>query len=207
MKRTMLVMMVFIAAFSNVSAQFTAGAKVGLNRTKEYYGRKIMDEDIDFRTGLNAGIYGKYGLSDRFDVQAELLYSQQGYKSSVPLTDVGGTAIVGGYKALSHYLNVPVLLKYYPFNRIYIEAGPQVGFCLGYTYSSGHKEYDEALKTLDTDYNTVDFSLAGGIGLYIGYGLSFNARYIHGFTKTVPHYQDGKNRTIQFSLAYDLWEL
>jgi hypothetical protein len=205
MKRTILVMMLFIAVSSSVSAQFLIGPKVGLNRTKEYYGRKILDEDVDFRTGLNAGIFGKYVLSELFDVQAELLYSQQGYKSNVPLTDIGGNAIVGGYKALSHYLTVPVLLKYYPFTRIYLEAGPQVGFCLDYKYSSGHKEYDKALKAQDTDYNTVDFSLTGGLGFYNGYGLSVNARYIHGFTKTRPQYLDGKNRVIQFSLAYDLW--
>ena len=118
MKKTMLVIMLFVAVFGRVSAQLTIGPKAGLNISKEYYGIKGVDEDVDFRTGLNAGVFGRYEISDKFDIQAELLYSQQGYKSTVPLADIGGITLTEGYKSLSHYLNVPVLLKYYPFNRV-----------------------------------------------------------------------------------------
>ena len=59
MKKTALVIALFIVV-SNVSAQFTIGPKVGLNLSKEYLGIKAFDEDTDFKSGLNAGVFGKY---------------------------------------------------------------------------------------------------------------------------------------------------
>ncbi|MDR2916022.1 MAG: PorT family protein [Tannerella sp.] len=204
MKKTFLIIALLIVVHHGISAQFVIGPKVGLNVSKEYFGKKIIDEDVDFRTGLNAGVFGKYEINKIFDIQVELLYSQQGYKDNVDIIDYGGGVISEGYKILSHYLNVPVLLKYYPVKRFYIEAGPQVGFCLNSKLSGENKEIDNELNSLKLDYNTVDFSLAGGIGVHVGYGLTANVRYSHGFTKTLSD-SDWKNRVIQFSLAYDLW--
>ena len=197
MKKTFLIIALLIIVLNGLSAQFVIGPKVGLNVSKEYFGEHLIDDEVDFRMGLNAGVFGKYKINTIFDIQAELVYSQQGFKNNI-LVDIDGTAITEGYKTLSHYLNVPVLLKYYPIKRFYIEAGPQVGFCLDYKLSAGNIDVN------DIDYNTVDFSLAGGIGVCVGYGLTANVRYSHGFTKTVPD-ADWKNRVILFSLAYDLW--
>ena len=198
MKKTAFIIALFIVAINSASAQFTIGPKVGLNISKEYFGKEPIDEDVAFITGLNAGMFGRYEISNRFGIQTELLYSQQGYKYNIPLMDYGGKTILDGYKRLSHYLNIPVLLKYYPLKRVYIEAGPQIGFHLNSKLSP------EELEDIDElGYNTVDFSLAGGIGVNIGYGLSVNARYNHGFTKTLKG-SDWKNRVIQISLAYDL---
>ena len=185
---------------NSVSAQFTIGPKVGLNLSNEYSGIKPIDESNNYKTGLNAGIFGKYEINDIFDIQAELLYSQQGFKSDIKLFDYGGTILEDDFKILSQYLNIPVVLKYYPFKRFYIEAGPQIGICFNSKISPGDIDIKEAF---DTNYNTV-FSLVGGIGVNIGYGLSVNARYNHGFTKTYSE-SDFKSRVIQFSLTYDLW--
>lgn len=199
MKKIVLII-ALILIVNNVSAQFTIGPKVGLNVSKEYFGKKAVDDDVDFRMGLNAGVFGRYKISRKFDIQAELLYSQQGYKHDISLVDIGGSVIVDGCKVLSHYLNVPVLLKYYPIKNLFIEVGPQIGFCFDSKIPSEYKGMDD----FDLDYNTVDFSLAGGIGVYLGYGLSFDVRYNHGFTKTVKS-SEWENRVIQFSLAYDLF--
>ncbi len=204
MKKAFLIIALLVIVLNSISAQFVVGPKVGLNISKEHFGKKAFDEDVDFRTGLNAGVFGRYEINNIFDVQAELLYSQQGFKRDVPLINYNGIAITEGYKTLSHYLNVPVLLKYYPIKLLYIEAGPQIGFCLNSKLSWENKEIDEELNNLKLDYNTVDFSLVGGIGVHVGYGLTANVRYSHGFTKTLSD-SDWKNRVIQFSLAYDLW--
>lgn len=198
MKKTIFII-AFLAVISHVSAQFTIGPKIGLNISKEH-GEKLLDEDVDFRTGFNAGVFGRYEIGNKFDIQAELLYSQQGYKSDLPVIDYGGTKIFNRYKVLSHYLNVPVILKYYPVKNLFIEAGPQIGFCIDSKISPEDKD----LEKLDIPYNTVDFSLAGGIGVYLGQGFSFNARYNHGFTETMEK-SKWKNRVIQLSLTYDLF--
>ena len=201
MKKIILIIALFISIINIANAQFTIGPKLGLNISKEYVGIEGIDETVDFKNGINAGIFGKYMMSDKFDIQAELLYSQQGYKCNIPLVDYGGIAITDGYKLSSHYLNIPLLLKYYPLERIYIEAGPQAGFCFS-TKVSPIENKDDI--TLNRDYNTVVFLLVGGVGVDIGYGLSLNARYNHGLTHTLPN-TTWKNRVIQISLLYDLW--
>ena len=198
MKKTALIItLLLIVVVNNVSAQITIGPKVGLNMSKEYFGVKAFNETVDFKAGINVGAFGKYKINDNFDVQTELLYSQQGHKSNIPLIDLSGTPIVNGYTILSHYLNVPLLLKYNPINCLSIEIGPQAGFLLDSKISPD--DYAD----IDLDYNTVDFSLVGGVGLNIGHGLSVNARYNHGFTETFSMTK-GKNRVFQFSLTYDL---
>jgi len=204
MRRTILVIALLITAVSSTFAQFTIGPKIGLNMTKEYAGIEGIDEDVDFKLGLNIGLFGRYGINDRFNMQAEVLYSQQGYKSDIILADINGALQGIGYKASSHYLNIPLSLRFYLLKRFYIEAGPQIGFCIDSNFSSDNADVENAMKELNTDYNTLDFSLAGGIGYDIGYGLSINARYVHGFTKTLTE-SPWKNRVIQLSIAYDLW--
>ena len=200
MKKLVLIISLLVIVINSISAQFTIGPKVGLNISKEYYGMEPIDEEVDFRNGFTAGAFGRYKINDKFDIQTELLYSQQGFKNNIQTMDYGGITIVDGYKMLSHYLNIPVVLKFYPFKHIYVEAGPQVGFCLNTNVSSDYID-----ENFDINYNTVDFSLAGGIGVNIGYGLSVNARYNHGFMHTLPD-SKWKNRVIQFSLSYDLWD-
>ena len=201
MKKVALAISLFIIFISNASAQFTVGSKIGLNLSKEYHEIKTIRESADFKQGLNVGLFGGYQINENFDVQSELQYSQQGFKCNVSIVDIEGIFIGDGYKVLSHYLNVPILLKYYPFERFYIEAGPQVGFCFDSKISSPN---DYINRNFAPDYNPIDFSLAGGIGFHVGYGLSINARYNHGFTNTLSN-SKWKNRVIQLSISCDLW--
>ena len=197
MKKNILAIVLIISVNNIASAQFIIGPKVGLNISKEYYaGIELVNagnEDIKYKTGINIGIFGKYVMGSRFDLQAELLYSQQGFKQNISLADYGGIIDVDEYKFSSQYFNIPLILKFYPLKSIYIEVGPQVGLYLKST--SGFVGYSR-------DYKTMDFSLIGGIGTNIGYGLSINARYNHGLTQILP--SDWKNRVFQISLTYDL---
>lgn len=207
MRKLILTVALLVTIIGSTFAQFTIGPKVGLNLAKVYAGKEGLDEDIDFKTGLNVGIFGRYEINERFAIQPEVLYSQQGYKSHINLFDHLGYPIGEyGYKASSHYVNIPILVKYYPLKRFYVEAGPQVGFCVSSDFSADDNELESIIKKLDTDYNTVDFSLTGGVGFHLGYGLSVNVRYNHGFTKTLNE-SLWKNRVISFSFSYDLWSL
>jgi hypothetical protein len=141
-KVTLLAISLMLVAIQ-ASAQFTTGLKAGLNVSDVHFNHSVMNDDVKFRNGLNVGVFGNYYLNDRFDVQAELLYSQQGYRNTIPMTDLGGTVISDGFKSLKHYLNIPVLIKFYPLKRLYLEAGPQVGFRLGHHYSTAEKAWDD----------------------------------------------------------------
>jgi hypothetical protein len=200
-KVTLLAISLMLVTFQ-ASAQFTIGPKAGLNVSDVHFDYSVMNDNVKFRNGLNVGVFGDYYLNNRFDVQAELLYSQQGYKNTVPVTDFGGTTIIDGFKSLKHYLNIPMLIKFYPIKRFYLEAGPQVGFRLGHNYSTAEKAWDDILNESASGKIAADFALAGGVGVRIGNGFSVNARYCHSLSKESEFAY--KNRVIQFSLAYDL---
>jgi hypothetical protein len=202
-KKVILLAISLMLVTIQASAQFTTGPKAGLNVSDVHFNHSVMNDDVKFRNGLNVGVFGNYHLNDRFDVQAELLYSQQGYKNTIPVTDVGGTTISDGFKSLKHYLNIPVLIKFYPIKRLYLEAGPQVGLRLGHHYSTAEKAWDDILNESVSGKIAADFALAGGVGIRIGNGFSVNARYCHSLSKESGFAY--KNRAIQFSFAYDLW--
>ena len=203
MKRTILFTTLFFIVIFSVKAQISLGIKSGTNISKEYFGVKLIDEDIGFRTGMNVGIFGKYLINNKFDTQIELLYSQQGYKDNVLIANVGGYYVNDGFKILSHNLIIPVLLRSYIYKDFFVEVGPQLGFCLGARLQHNEEGIDEVLKM---DRKLADFSLVGGIGVYVGQGVSINARYNHGFTDTAPE-SNFKNRVIQISVSYNFWNI
>jgi len=85
-----------------------------------------------------------------------------------------------------NYFNVPIMIKYRFKNRLYLEAGPQLG--LRYT------AFDEFTNTINgeelkykvdikDDYHRLDAGWTTGIGYRIakGYGMNVGARYYAGF--------------------------
>ena len=206
MKKNRIVLFVLSLLFATCPAfaRFTIGPKVGVNVSDVYYNISILNDEIRFRHGVNVGIFGNYRLRERLDLQAEVSYSQQGYKNVIPITDVGGTVIPGGYKLLTHYLNLPALVRFYPVKRIYLEAGPQIGFRLGHKYYSGEMEWRDIDR--ERGDGRVDFSFVGGVGILLGKGFSVDARYCYGLpVKSRVEGLDYGNRVIRFSVAYDLW--
>lgn len=206
MKKVVLVTVMALIMFSHAYAQFTIGPKAGMNISTMHTGELIGDI-TEYKTGFNAGAFGKYTINNSFDIQAELLYSQQGYKIDIPLYDIGGNSYVDpDLKVLTHNLNIPILLKYNLLGRpwVFFEAGPQVGFLLKDKFKSKDKELEDDANKLGMGFKTVDLSIVGGIGFYLGYGVSINARYNHGLTSI--HDFDYKNRVFQFSLAYNLFQ-
>lgn len=208
MKRIALTIAMTLIMSSIGYAQFTIGPKVGLNLSTIRYNSDTNDF-FKYRMGANMGVFGKYTINRLFDIQTEIMYSQQGYKldmSDVALFDYNGTKYYSpDVKILTHNLNIPLLLKsnmlFLP--GLYVEIGPQVGFFLKDSYSSKDKELEEELNDADINFKTADFQIIGGLGFDIGKKVSVNARYCHALTSI---YEAGfKNRVFQFSLAYNLF--
>ncbi len=90
---------IFILLGMSASAQnFHYGIKGGLNLAVQ---SKIADyyNNENIRTGMQAGIFGNYAISDRFSLQSEFLYEQKGSKTNL---------ITNKYD----YLSIPILVKY-----------------------------------------------------------------------------------------------
>ncbi|MGI9543928.1 MAG: porin family protein, partial [Cyclobacteriaceae bacterium] len=101
------------------------------------------------------------------------------------------------------YVNVPVMVKFYPVKGFNIQVGPQVGFLL-----NAKNKYKENGTSVEDDYKDslkkVDFGLAAGLGYKTGFGLNIDARYIHGLAdiNDLNVGDEIKNMVFQVSLGY-----
>ena len=150
------------------------------------------DGETGQRHSFHIGFYSESFLNDNVSLQIELLYSQQGYE----LKDGGGT-----YTQKLNYINLPLMLKAYPSDNFFLEAGPQVG------YAITHKEeFDSSFSLFDTSQefnpNSFDWGVNFGGGFKTDTGLSFGVRYHLGLGDI---YDEGKpkNRVWQFSIGFD----
>lgn len=166
------------------------GVKGGVNFAN------IIGDDIgdqSSRTSFHVGVVGELPLADIFSLQAEVLYSGQGFKLKDPL--VGSD----DQEYQLDYINVPVLAKLYFTKGLSIEAGPQFSFLVNEEFDTdpdndpGDTELDEA-----ADF---DFGVAAGLTFQTEMGLFASGRYTYGFTDVIEDY-DVQNSVFQISIGY-----
>lgn len=153
MKKTVLTSLIFLA-FVPIKAQVSLGPKAGMNlatlTTDDNASRKK-----EFLPGLNAGIALNIGISERFSVQPELNFSQQGFKSeiSVPNNPAAGPVYDNPFilTCRLNYISMPVLFKatfgHPARTRGFINAGPYLSYII------------ENKSALDFNGNSVDPTL------------------------------------------------
>jgi len=189
---------VFFANAQNVRL----GVKGGLNFAKETQ-PSVMEQyfstDLSYRTGFHVGGVADYRLSDRWGLGVEMVYSMQGYKDQIYTTAEQSVANEN-YTVTSHYINLPVAVKFYPANGFFVECGPQIGYLLS---KKGKLQNWENINPYTFD-NTerVDFGFFAGIGYSLSSGVFVEGRYIHGLNSTSKDDEGSRNRTIQLSVGY-----
>lgn len=150
----------------------------------------------DSRTSFHVGLLAEFPLSDMFSIQAEALYSGQGFESDVDGGIIGGD---GKVEYQLDYINVPVLAKVYVVEGLSLEAGPQFSFKVNEEIDSdpnddpGDLDLDEA--------ESFDFGLAGGLTFQTNMGLFATGRYTIGLTDIIQDV-DAKNAVFQLGIGY-----
>ncbi len=199
MKKSVLFVVMCLAISTKGLAQWNFGVKAGVNYSTQHSPVSSVF-DGSHRWGPQVGVMTSYTLSSSFELQGELLYARRGFKTDVYVDMDDSKAHDWNFSF--HYLNLPVLAKYHPFDKIaYIEAGPQ----LGYLIDSGNKVKgvdlgDEA--ALKPKYNKIDFGFVGGIGADLGDHFNVDVRYYYGLTHTQKDYDKGENRSWELSVGY-----
>ncbi|TDE53380.1 porin family protein [Flavobacterium sp. GT3P67] len=193
MKSKFLAIALFIGIGSTMNAQDNAipksngGIKGGYNLAAVSFDG---DGETEQRHGFHIGVYGESFISESFSIQPELMYSQQGYE----ITNSSGT-----FTQKLDYINLPIMLKAYPSQNFFLEAGPQIGLAVS------HKEEYDGLFSGSQEYepNNFDWGINFGGGFKTDSGISLGVRYHLGLGDL---YDDGKaqNRVLQFSLGFDL---
>ncbi|HEX9979833.1 MAG TPA: porin family protein [Flavobacterium sp.] len=175
MKKSVLLVLMITCGIINTNAQvFKLGIKAGPNFSSFSGGEGI---DYSSRTSIHAGAVAELGLTSKFSLQPELLYSSQG-------ADVDGA---GDFNL--DYVAVPVLAKIYILpNKFSIDVGPQFSFLI-----------DEAEEALENE--KFDFAVAGGVTLNITKSIFAQARYTFGLTEASKE-AEVTNTVFQVSVGY-----
>ena len=89
------------------------GAKIGMNVSSV---NEKGSNSLDSKTGWVLGATAEVSLTEKFSLQPELLFSQQGGRSE------------GNFTLDLNYITLPVMAKYYIAKGFSLEAGPQFSF-------------------------------------------------------------------------------
>ncbi len=160
---TVFVLATLTLYFSPARAQMAVGLKGGLSYAN------LSGFDGNSRVTGHVGLFLHYSIHDRWQFQPELIYSGEGERI---VGDGSGSTI-----ALA-YVNIPLMIQYFPAKRLYFEAGPQLGFLAGATSkdsSSGHLN-------LKRDFSNSQFAINLGAGVIASKKLGFYVRYDFGLT-------------------------
>jgi hypothetical protein len=198
---------------ATTSTDITFGAKAGLNLAN--VGGDI--DDADSKLGFHVGGYAEFMVSEKFSVQPELVFSQQGYKFEESYTeDFGGEEIRISEEAKTklNYLNLPVMAKFYVADGFSLEVGPQVGFLLSAeeeyegtaTFEDGSTESISETEDIKDFVSSIDFAVGVGAGYKLDGGLNFAVRYNLGLSN-INDFEGSddfkaQNNVFQFSVGY-----
>ncbi|WP_303315483.1 porin family protein [Flavivirga abyssicola] len=183
MKKLLLFAAVAVLGLTSVNAQeIKFGAKAGANFAS-VTGDDV--DDLDGRTSLHIGAVANIGISDKFALQPELIYSAQGFTYSEPGFDSTGKL---------DYINIPVLADVTIVEGLSVQAGPQIGFVIT-------DEEDSDDETEDLGAESTDFGAVFGAQFKLPNGLFFQARYNLGFSDIIKDV-DAKNSVFSLSVGY-----
>lgn len=199
---------ILISTFEMDAQKFTGnvdfGLRAGLNMTTIG-----GSESSGLTVGLTVGAVGKYTLSMKSNLSAELLYTTGGMSSNrtIELTDVK----VKIYdKTHLHYLAIPVLYQYYFTDVLGIEVGPRFGVCLGGKERTreGNERW-ESKKLSKSDYHVFDCGILAGIytnDMAQESDFSVGFRIYFGLTNVMKDEGSNKNICIQLGIGYIIGE-
>lgn len=168
MKKFTLILCSLILTFTSLLAQDQIGIKGGLNFAN--YGGDVFDNKI--KPGIHLGAFVNFNIIDELYIQPELLYSLQGahFKNDKSNLD---------YKEHLHYINLPLVARYYLTENISVHAGPYVGLLIGGKAKGNFfgSEIDQKIEEV-RPLKPLDFGLVAGVAYQllnrVNLGVRFN---------------------------------
>jgi opacity protein-like surface antigen len=142
----------------------------------------------DARVGFNIGAVVAYDVTEKFGVQLELLYSQQGFTYEADGSN-------GNQTAELDYINIPVMFGFTVAEGLTLQAGPELGFNTRAKYTA-----DNASETIIEYINTVNFGAGAGLQYELDFGLFFQARYVWGISNVFDE-NDSVGLTVRHKVA------
>jgi|TARA_B110000240_G_C13346021_1_gene387584 hypothetical protein len=179
--------LLMLSTLSIAQSELTFGVKGGANFTGFHTGSSTFSSEF----GINLGGIAEYSLSDRFSIQAELLFNQ---KAGTFTIKDNSNFVLGSVVSKLGYIDIPIIAKIYIGDKFSFEVGPQFGFNI-----SEKTEFNDS--EIESETNTLDTAIVGGFGYQFEQGLFIQARYGYGLSEV---FEDDKykNSVISLSLGY-----
>jgi hypothetical protein len=192
MKKIPLLAIVFLLLTATGYSQgLKAGIKAGADIHK-IAGKSFSDQ---FSYGYHAGGFLEIGITSRFAIQPEVLFSSVNVDTSSSYKSVYDFNNISDVKL--SYLKIPVLLNYMPNKFVSLQAGPQFGVLL-----DQNKNVFENGKQA---FKSGDFSMIGGIQLNIS-KIKLYGRYAVGLSNIndIDDREKWRNQNIQLGIGLTL---
>ncbi len=202
-KISLIIVMIFAFGFVNAQkAKF--GLKAGLNIANANISGDGIPKTKSV-TSFQVGFFTEINISKKFAFQPELLYSMQGTNFDLPVEVNGSIYNTNDTYKLS-YINVPLMFKFYPEEKFYLEAGPQIGFLTSSKLEVEVIGYGSQTQDAKELFKSVDFGLNLGLGYNFSKRVTSNFRYNLGLSN-IAETEPGdntkiKNSVISISLGY-----
>ena len=198
MKKKIMMLAIAIMAAMSVHAQNEEGVltlmpKAGLNLAT-----LTGDPDEKWRPSYVVGFEAEYGVNDNVGLVAGIQYSDQG---SMETADGKDTKFMFGY------VNVPLMIQYYPVQGLALKAGVQPGFLMSkkVVYDGKRIDIDKvyAMTGKPSDFRSFDLAIPMGIS-YEYANFVIDARYNLGLIGIFKDESKYKNSVFQFTIGYKL---
>lgn len=193
MKRKILTLAVILTLGS--SALFAQSLHLGIKGgadINKLNGKPFKDQ---FSFGYHVGGFAEIGLTSRFGIQPEVLFSQVSVDTSSSFSSVYDFNNIKKVKL--QYLKIPLLLNYKPNNFVALQLGPQYGINLD--------KNSNLFENGKNAFKTGDFSMVGGLQLEIS-KIRIYGRYAVGLSNIndIDNREKWKNQSIQVGLGIAL---
>ena len=163
-KTTTVLSVVFLNLFFlNANAQNAVGLKGGINIAN------LSGFEGKSRISAHAGVFLHHTINKNWCFQPELLFSGEGQRYFTN----------GEERTLAlDYIQLPLMIQYYPAPQIYLEAGPQVGVLV----SAQDKGNEAAHLNVKDDFSAAQIALGVGVGFKATDQVLLYGRYNFGLT-------------------------
>ena len=201
MKKTFITTFVVIFSLIQSFGQISFGVKAGLNLSNV---KNVGLTGNTTRLGLNGGLLTEIGISKKFIVRPELLYSIKGNKFPA-------TVFTGGGTLSFNYISIPLLGGFRPNDKFTILLGPEFNFL-----TNANSKFDGSNHDVSKNFRKFDLAVDLGVTYKIKHGLGVEIRYSYGFEdladviltdqlgNEIGKDRIGSNRVFQLGLFYTL---
>ncbi len=213
MKKNFLIILILLANIS-MNAQtnkMNFGLKSGINMSKytpDAYAGNSRIVEYQGKIGFYIGGYSNIKISEKFRIQPELLFSNQGTKrvfEDISVFDSNGTLI--GTSDIEETINesvisLPIILQYFTNEKFNLESGIQLGYVINRKQETTKDPFElnqgNNSQNNNTNYDKFDLGINLGLGYKISEKLRINTRYFLGLIE-----RDNSIKPSVFSLGIE----